>query len=263
MIPQNAPSNTTQASANRLNLAEWVDRLFVPMLLVSLTLHLTVFAIERILPGWGAWAQALKPIQLIYEPEETADQSQSGNQQKRTPAEPEDVPKPASQPLPEEEESGVDSHRPKMISADVDDLITSSVDSGMVASSLPVATAVSDTTWASAVDLTNLASAAQGDALLYTFYSAIREQIQRIANGRPWLPEGATLSGTVYVGFIVDRGGTIQSTAVVTDRSVNATALQRAALDIVQASAPLPAFPPSFKEASKAIVVPIEFALAE
>lgn len=253
-----------QAPRSRETLAALVDRLFIPMLLISLILHLGVFAVERILPGWGAWAQALKPIQLVYEPEDPADQSQSGNQQRRAPAEPEDVPKPSAQPLPEGEDSGVDSHRPNMISANIDDLITSGVAADMTAAQgLPVAATTIDTTWASAVDLTNLATAAQGDALLYTFYSAIREQIQRIANGRAWLPEGAALSGTVYVGFIIDRTGTIQSTAVIANRSANSTVLQRAALDIVQASAPLPAFPPSFKESSKAIVVPIEFALAE
>ncbi len=114
--------------------------------------------------------------------------------------------------------------------------------------------------WETAIDLTNLAAASQGNPVLYAYFGAIREQIQRIANTHAWLPEDGINPGTVYVGFIIGRTGAIESVGVVSERSVDSSILQRAALGIVKASGPFVALPPSFDEPSMAIVVPIEFA---
>ncbi len=112
--------------------------------------------------------------------------------------------------------------------------------------------------WASAVDLTDLVSAAQGDPVLLSYYSVIREQIQRTANQRSWAP-GQAIEGVIYVGFLLHRTGEVESVTVLADRSTASPTLQQAALEIVKASGPFPAFPPSFQESSKNLLVPIEF----
>lgn len=113
--------------------------------------------------------------------------------------------------------------------------------------------------WAAAVDLTNLTAAAQGNPLLYTYFGAIREQIQHTANGRDWASQAPVTSGVVYVGFVLERAGGIQSAAIITERSAGSPQLQDTALRIVQASGPFPPFPPSFPETTKTIIIPIEF----
>ena len=114
---------------------------------------------------------------------------------------------------------------------------------------------------ATIVDLTNLVDASQGNPVLLSYFSAIREQIQQAANSRTWLPEAGS-EGLVYVSFELDSSGTIRGASIVSDRSAGATALQDAALRIVQHAAPFPPFPPSMPEASKTIVVPLEFLLS-
>ena len=69
----------------------------------------------------------------------------------------------------------------------------------------------------------------------------------------------AQAAGAVYVGFVLDRTGGLSSAGIVEERSVDSDLLKRAALRIVKSSGPFVAFPPSFKEATMAIVVPIEF----
>lgn len=114
--------------------------------------------------------------------------------------------------------------------------------------------------WASAVDLTDLAAAAQGNPVLFSYFGAIREQIQRTADARAWLPEQENGSGVVYVGFVIGRTGALRSSSVVPERSTASPVLCRVALQIIQASNPFLPLPPSFTESSKAVVVPIEFA---
>ncbi len=115
--------------------------------------------------------------------------------------------------------------------------------------------------WAGAIDLTDLTTASQGNPVLYSYFGAIREQIQRTANGRVWFPKEIADAGIIYVGFILDRSGAVQSVGVVYERSASSAVLQDAALRILQASSPFLPFPPSFQESAMAMVVPIEFAL--
>ena len=114
--------------------------------------------------------------------------------------------------------------------------------------------------WATAVDLTNLTQAAQGNPVLLSYFGAIRERIQQAADGRAWQPVGHPAPGVAYVGFIINRDGTLRSADIVSDRSTAPPQLCGVALQIVENAGPFPAFPPSFEESSKAIVVPIEFA---
>jgi TonB family protein len=113
--------------------------------------------------------------------------------------------------------------------------------------------------WATAIDLTNLTAAAQGNPLLYTYFGAIREQIQRTANGQEWLTDTSATTGVVCIGFVLNRSGDIESASIVRERSVDRPLLQEAALHIVQSAGPFPPFPPSFQDATKTIVIPIEF----
>jgi TonB family protein len=110
------------------------------------------------------------------------------------------------------------------------------------------------------VDLTNLVEASRGDPVLLSYFSAIREQIQQTANHGGWLAE-ETVEGLVYISFMLDASGTLKGLSVVADRSVPSAALRQAALWIVKSAAPFPPFPPSIKESSKAILVPLEFLL--
>ena len=127
---------------------------------------------------------------------------------------------------------------------------------------LAATTSLGDTMLAHAsfVDLTNLTEASGGDPVLLTYFSAIREQIQRSANRRTWLT-GEEKEGLVYVSFVLTAGGSAQKAAVLVDRSVASSTLQDTALRILQDAAPFPPFPPSMGEPSKTIVVPLEFLL--
>ncbi len=115
--------------------------------------------------------------------------------------------------------------------------------------------------WATAVDLTNLEEASHGNPVLLSYFGAIREQIQRMANARAWVPSAEASGGTVYVGFTLGRTGAMQSMSVVPERSSASAPLHDVALRIIKAAAPFPPFPPSFQESSKAIIVPLEFSV--
>lgn len=108
------------------------------------------------------------------------------------------------------------------------------------------------------VDLTNLVDAARGDPILLTYFSAIREQIQQVANRRAWLT-GETRGGLVYISFTLASSGSIQDIAVVSKKSAPSQSLWEIAVRIVNSAAPFPPFPPSVTEATKTIVVPLEF----
>lgn len=110
------------------------------------------------------------------------------------------------------------------------------------------------------IDLTNLAEAAQGNPVLLSYFSAIREQIQRAANRNTWLA-GQGVEGLVYVSFVMSKNGEVQSVSLVPDRSAPSKHLQDIALQIVKAAGPFPAFPPSIPDPAKTIVVPLEFLL--
>ncbi len=128
------------------------------------------------------------------------------------------------------------------------------------------------------VDLTNLVEAAQGDPVLLSYFSAIREQIQRIANRQTWLTgpsedlgiprpgsrapaRDERAEGLVYVSFVLAATGQVSSVSIAADRSTTSRFLQDIALKIIKNSSPFPSFPPSLKEPSRTIVVPLEFLL--
>ena len=113
---------------------------------------------------------------------------------------------------------------------------------------------------ASVIDLTNLVDAARGDPVLLSYFSAIREQIQRTANTHAWV-SGQSDQGLVFVTFVLASSGTVQGIQIVSDRSAPSPTLQDVALRIVRAASPFPPFPPSIPEPNKTIVVPLEFLL--
>lgn len=117
--------------------------------------------------------------------------------------------------------------------------------------------------WVSAIDLTNIVAAAHGNPVLLSYFSAIREQIQRVASARTWLPAGEQAGGLECVGFTLNREGEVQTAAIVSTRSASSPILREAALRIVQSAGPFPPFPPSFRESSKTIIVPLEFVLGD
>ena len=115
--------------------------------------------------------------------------------------------------------------------------------------------------WVSAIDLTNIIAAAQGNPVLLSYFSAIREQIQRVASRQIWVPMGEHTAGIACVGFTLTREGDIQSASIVSSRSTPSSSLRDAALRIVESAGPFPPFPPSFRESSKTIIIPLEFVI--
>jgi len=112
----------------------------------------------------------------------------------------------------------------------------------------------------SVVDLTDLLDAARGDAVLLSYFGAIRERIQRTANQRPWLTTETT-PGVVYVSFQLDASGLVREARVVPERSAASSALQQVAVRIVTSAAPFPPFPPSLSVSTKTIIIPLEFVM--
>ncbi len=115
-------------------------------------------------------------------------------------------------------------------------------------------------TRSSIIDLTNVTEAAQGDPVLLSYFSAIREQIQQVANQQTWSAVDAN-EGLIYVCFELNARGIIREISVEEQRSAPSESLRMAAMRIVQAAAPFPPFPPSFDASSKTIMVPLEFVL--
>ncbi len=115
--------------------------------------------------------------------------------------------------------------------------------------------------WGGAIDLTNVGLASAGNPILHSYLDALREHIQRTANEQVWLPAGAGSTGVAYVGFILNQTGTIESAGILPGRSSAPPALQGVAVQIVNAAGPFLPFPPSFTDSSKAVIVPIEFAI--
>lgn len=111
------------------------------------------------------------------------------------------------------------------------------------------------------IDLTNLVAAAKGDPVLLSYFSVIREQIQKTANANTWMTGKAPGQGIVFLSFVLARDGQVRSAAVLGDRSVSSKPLQDIALTIVKSAGPFPPFPPSLSETFKTVVVPLEFLL--
>ncbi len=111
---------------------------------------------------------------------------------------------------------------------------------------------------ASLVDLTDLVDASRGDPVLLSYFSAIREQIQRTADQQMWMTVEET-GGLVYISFVLKASGAVQEAVIVSDRSASSRSLQGIALRIVKEAAPFLPFPPSMEEPNKTIVVPLEF----
>ena len=234
-----------------------IDRLFHWTLGLSLLGHTVVLGSQLLLPGWRFQSSPLKPPKLVYQPETPQQQTQWSREFSRVRAPVGDAPgpsaPPSADPLITYQPEGVGSQ-----ALEAAMMVRVGTASG---ESTPFAGPGADGAWASAADLTNLATASQGDPVLYTYFRALREQIQQTANGQPWVPAQADASGVIYVGFIIGPTGTIQSAAILGDRSAESVILREAAIDIVRAAAPFPPFPPSFKETAKAVVVPIEFSV--
>jgi len=108
------------------------------------------------------------------------------------------------------------------------------------------------------LDLSDLLAASHGDPVLLSYFSSIREMIQRTANTGTWLgAEGE--DGVVYISFVLEATGALRSVDVVGERSTPSGRLQAIALEIVRRSGPFAPFPPSLGRHSRTVVVPLEF----
>ena len=218
--------------------SEWSlsDRIFTICFGVSLGLHLLLLIGQLLQIDWLNPIKARSPLEVIYEYQTARDELQQLQEQVAK-AKRETVAPPSIANLGE---------RPQIRIPDRPVLTASQT----LAEVLPGRPSV--------VDLTNLVDAARGDPVLLSYFSAIREQIQRTANHRPWL-SGESADGLVYVSFLLSANGAIDRLAVVLDRSAPSSALRDIAVTIVKTAAPFPPFPPSMTESQKTIVVPLEF----
>ena len=72
-------------------------------------------------------------------------------------------------------------------------------------------------------------------------------------------PAGTRDSGTVELSFTMDRSGRVLSRRVA--RSSGSATLDAAALAMIDRAQPLPAFPPSMREARKTLSLPVRFSV--
>ncbi len=224
---------------------------------LSLLGHAAVLGCELIMPGWGSWTQALKPLKLVYEPEQSKESAQLAKSLGRMKEGIREVAGPVA--MMPSTGSGAEGYQPQSSGGDIAALI-SQITVGSVVGTSGSSLAHSGSGWERAVDLTNLAEASQGNPVLFSYFGALREQIQDTANSQSWLPEGLSIPGTVYVGFVINKEGRLQSSGIVTERSADSNLLQNAALRIIKSSGSFLPLPPSFGDSSMAIIVPLEFA---
>jgi protein TonB len=83
--------------------------------------------------------------------------------------------------------------------------------------------------------------------------SALMARLQRAK------PGGTREGGMVEISFTMDRSGRVVSRHVA--RSSGSAALDQAALSMIDRAQPLPAFPPSMREARKTLNVPVRFSV--
>jgi len=233
------------------------------MLGVSLTAHLLVLGAQLITYRWKGWSAPTRPLKLIYEREALRNNYEQAREElQRAQARLKDLRTSASFLSVGTTAGGALSRA--LLGPGPSDLSQTMPEiriGGGGALGLPSAAASNVEGWAAAIDLTNISEAAQGNPVLLSYFSAIREQIQRTANEQPWLRHGASTEGTIYIGFVISRMGVIQSAAIIPEKSAPSTLLQDVSLRIIQAASPFPPFPPSFQESSKTVMVPIEFVL--
>lgn len=219
--------------------AQLTDRIFIAAFALSFIAHLILLASRFIgLPGVSHPRTRLKPLGVIYE--QVAAQEELRTLQEQLARVKRDT---TSSPSP-----SPDGTRPQVRIPDRPSLTAGQT----LADIMPDRVAV--------VDLTNLVDAARGDPVLLSYFSAIREQIQRAANNQAWVQQRSD-EGLVFVMFVLSNSGAVQSLQVAPDRSTPSAVLRDVAVRIVKAAAPFPPFPPSIAEPSKTIIVPLEFLL--
>ena len=236
------------------------DRLLAITMGVSLAGHVAAIAVFLLTSGWKGWGRTAGPVKIVYESEGPADQVPWTHEVARIQVGLRQAPPPTAA-LPEQ--SLGQGYNPGPLGPDISQLsVESEAGSGGLVMWGEAGSAEGDpgSSWSSAIDLNDLTGMFQSNPVLYSYFSSIRERIQAAANQHAWQPMNPSASGIVYVGFVLSRDGSVESTDVVQDRSTASPALRDVALRIVAASGPFLPFPPSFPESSKAIVVPIEFA---
>ena len=226
-----------------------MERLFYLTLAVSLAGHVVVLGAQLMTTGWRRFSSVPRPLKLIYEYEAVKEELSWARQElRRAQARVREAPDPSSHPF---QGAGADGQPLEgwlqgAVASRLSNLIAQIKVGDNEAQGLPPSAASLTGAWSTAIDLTNVTEAAQGNPVLLTYFSAIRERIQRTANEHAWLPQGTSTEGTVYVGFVVNRAGHIQSATIVTERSIRSPLLRDVALKILQASEPFLPFPPSF-----------------
>lgn len=212
------------------------DRVFLVSFAVSLGLHLTLLV--RPLLAWKEWHPSTRqtPFEVIYEQEALRGQLQQLQEQLAR------ATREAIAPGARRELTGSGQIR-------VPDRPSLSAEEGPLSIGLGRS---------AVVDLTNVVEASRGDPVLLSYFSAVREQIQRTANRGTWLA-GESAQGLVYVTFTLGSNGAVSGVGVVQDRSVASERLREIALRIVTTAAPFPPLPPSLPGSSQMVVVPLEF----
>ncbi len=235
----------------------WHRKLFWGAITLSLVGHVVFLSAQLLLAWWGVWGPMGSPAKLIYDREPIHSTSEWTQEEAARPqARMRELVRSITVTIPSAGGGRVASGGEVVLGMPKPELYAGF---GETLSEGWSGAGGDSALWATAVDLTDLAVAAQGNPVLLSYFGAIREQIQRTANEAVWAPTQGLSAGLVYVGFIIGKNGRLQSAAVMPERSTASPQLCAIALQLVQASSPFPPFPPSFQDPSKAVVVPIEF----
>lgn len=236
------------------------DQLLTKMLIVSLLGHVTFLAVQSLLPErWGS-REIRRPLKLVQDSRAVREAPEQG-------AELGGMVHARLTNLPNAPSPGAvgsalaESFQARSLSSGPEGQLTTEGPVAWDRSASDFSVAAYHGLWTTAIDLTNISLAAQGNPVLLSYFGAIRAQIQHTANQRTWVAQSTQRGGVVYVGLVIGSTGAIQSASVISDRSSEAVDLQAAALEIVRSSSPFPPLPPSTAASSKVMVVtvPIEF----
>ena len=238
------------------------DRSLTAAFAISLVGHLSVAGFQLLRPHHGARPRPMRPVEIIYEHRAAEQELHRLQQQLASLTNPSaslpGVQAPAPQiRVPDRPIGGMPSFG-GMAGGDAGE---SPGQSSAALGAFSGTAGLGAMLRAPVVDLTNLVEAAQGNPVLLSYFSAIREQIQRTANRKTWNAGQPGDEGLIYVSFVLNQNGDVQVVGVVADRSALSRHLQEIAVQIVKAAGPFPPFPPSIQDPMKTIVVPLEFLL--
>jgi len=241
-----------------------IPRPFFLALAVSLGLHLVVLGVQLAKLDWNWPQSAPKDLHVLYDYQAAKQELLSLQQQLSDLGSRAGVVPAASAPgpqirIPQRASLGLPGPAPAPTQIGPPDREPSGLEAEGGTGEGGAARTGSGTSRSPVVDLTNLVEAAQGNPVLLSYFSVIREQIQHAANQQTWQTGEQAAHGVVYLSFVLSQNGQVGVISVLGDRSASSKQLHDISKTIIKSASPFPPFPPSIGESAKTIVVPLEF----